>query len=192
MYAFIIMEYVILFKTIFIPAKLISNEVEKNTFDLVLSNPISRWRYILEKYSTFLVYNLLYPAFTLISAVVSANVLSETLDYAVIAYASLGVWMRFFGLGSMSLLCGAIFLENRKAVGVAAALIFGQYMFNIIGGVTESVEWLRKISLFYYFDPGVLLHIDKFPVGEFFGVLGVGLAALIGALVIFQKRELAI
>ncbi len=45
----------------FLPARLLSVEVDKNTLDVMLSHPIPRWRYILEKFAVYLSYGLLFP-----------------------------------------------------------------------------------------------------------------------------------
>ncbi len=56
--------------------------------------------------------------------------------------------------------------------------------------MTESVEILKYFSVFNYMNFAAIVSSGTFPVGDFFVLLGVGLAALVGALLIFQKREL--
>ena len=197
MYIFIWLEYILLFIVIFFPSRMITNEVDKKTLDMTLSFPIKRWKYILEKFMVFLTYNLIYPILTMIVSYATTEILQiydpdVSLNYLKLFYASIGIWMWFFVLGSISLLCGAIFLHSRKALTASAVIIIGMYIVVRIGGAADSLSWLQYFSIFNYMAAGNIQILDPlvFPVGDFFILLGAGLAALIGALVIFQKREL--
>ncbi|MFQ6124437.1 MAG: ABC transporter permease [Candidatus Heimdallarchaeota archaeon] len=189
MYIFIWLEWIIMFITIFVPARMISNEVTKNTLDVMLSYPISRWRYILEKFSVYLSYNFLYPIILLLVTYYYTNSLNEPMNYTNLIYSLLGVWLLFFALGAISLLCGTIFLD--KAVTASGAIIISQYLFKSIGQLQESYEILKKLSLFSYLNAKTITNLGQLPWDEFFLVAGVGLLALLAALYIFQKRELA-
>ncbi|MHA1199955.1 MAG: ABC transporter permease subunit [Candidatus Heimdallarchaeaceae archaeon] len=222
MYLFIWMEMIMLFIVIFFPSRMITTEVDKKTLDMSLSLPIPRWKYLLEKFMVYLTYNLLYPLFILLSAYLSTVSLvgsgnSAGLNYITLTYSVIGVWMWYFALGAISLLCGAIFLESRKANSAAALIVGGMYIIVRIGGMVDSLSWLQYFSVFHYMSAGSIfqldptlfaasdfvsafphiatasthqLHLVAFPIGDFFILLGIGLAALIGALIVFQKREL--
>ncbi len=197
MYIFVWLEYVLLFTVILFPSRMITTEVDKKTLDMTLSFPIRRWKYILEKFMVFLTYNLLYPIFVLIVSYASTEVLQiygydVTLDYLALFYSLIGLMLWFFALGSISLLCGAIFLQSRKAISASAGIVLGMFIIVRIGGMTDSLSWLQYLSVFYYMSSGRIQQLNPlvFPVGEFFILLGIGLAALAGALVVFQKREL--
>lgn len=190
MYIFTWIEMIVVYITITRPVRLITSEVDKNTLDFMLSYPIPRWRYLLEKYSGFLFYNLLYPSLLLLASYFSTLALNEEMPYATLTYALIGTWCLFFTLGALSLLCGAIFLESRKALPAAAVVILSQWLFVRIGGLVDSLEFLQTISLFHYLNAHTIYQLGKFPVDEFFIVIGVGVAALIGALIVFEKRDL--
>jgi len=64
------------------------------------------------------------------------------------------------------------------------------YIIVRISGMVESLEILKYFSVFNYMAAGNILSSGVFPVGDFFIVLGIGLAALVGVLLVFQKREL--
>lgn len=197
MYIFIWLEMILLFIVIFFPSRMITTEVDKKTLDMSLSLPIPRWRYLLEKFLVYLTYNLLYPVIILLLAYISTVSLvavgyDVTINYITLTYSVIGVWMWYFALGAISLLCGAIFLESRKALSASAAIVLGMYIIVRIGGMVESVSWLQYLSVFHYMAAGSIYQLDPlvFPVGDFFILLGIGAVALAGALYIFQKREL--
>ncbi len=195
LYIFVWLEMVIVFITVFKPTRLVTNEIDKKTLDVALSYPIPRWRYLLEKYSVYLTYNLFYPVFIMLSGYIGTLALrpfdaEASMNYTLLFYASISVWLYFFALGSISILISTIFLDSRKALAVAGMLIIGMYLLVRIGSAAESLNFLQYISIFHYFSPGNIMANGGFIVGEFFIVFGVGIVCLVAALWIFQKREL--
>jgi ABC-type transport system involved in multi-copper enzyme maturation permease subunit len=192
MYIFVWLQWVLLFVTIFVPARLITNEVDKRTLDVTLSYPIPRWRYILEKFCVYLTYNLLYPVLIYSATYLSTSAVGETIDYAILNYSLIGIWFLFFALGAISLLCGAVFLDGSRALAASGVLMIGQYILVRFADVVESLNYLKKFTLFNYLEPAAILDLGKLPLDELFVVAGVGTVALLAALYIFQRRELAI
>jgi ABC-2 type transport system permease protein len=190
MYVGICMEWAIIFIAILIPARIVAGEVDKNTLDVTLSYPIPRWRYLLEKFGVHVTYNVLYGVFIYIFAVVSTNSLGETLDMAVLIHALTGFWLWLFALGALSLLCGTLFLESNRALSASGALIVTQYIMTRLGDLGE-LSFLKDYTVFNYLSTGTILANGGMPMGELAVVVGVGLVALVIALYVFQKRELA-
>lgn len=195
MYIFIWLEMIIVFITIFSPARLLTNEVDKKTLDISLSYPIPRWRYLLEKFSVFLTYNLLYPIVIMLSGYFGTLALrpfdsAVTMDYTLLFIASTSIWLYLFALGSLAILVSTISLDSRKSLAVAGTIIIGMYLLVRIGSAAESLNFLQYLSIFHYYSPGNILKNGGFLIGEFFIVFGFGLVCLLAALWIFQKREL--
>ena len=190
MYVGICMEWAIVFVAILIPARIVAGEVDKNTLDVTLSYPIPRWRYLLEKFTVYVTYNLLYPAFVIVLAVVSTNSLGENLDMTVLVHAMMGFWLWLFALGALSLLCGTLFLESNRALSASGALIVTQYLMTRLGDLGD-LSFLKDYTVFNYVSTGTILQNGGIPMNELTIVVGVGLLALISALYVFQKRELA-
>jgi ABC-2 type transport system permease protein len=191
MYTFSWMEMLMVFITIFLPVKLISTEVDENTLDIMLSYPIPRWRYILEKFSVYLTYNLLYPILMLLFAILSAIGVNETINLVTFTYSVIGIWLLFFALGSISLLCGALFLKSKKALTASGLVILGQYVLVRVGGIVEAANYVKYFSLFNYLNAEAIVNSGSMPIVDLLVVITVGITALVGALYIFQKRELA-
>jgi ABC-type transport system involved in multi-copper enzyme maturation permease subunit len=187
-----------IFATIFIPARLLASQMDNNTLDVMLSYPVPRWRYALEKFSVFLSYNVLYPVL-LLSTTYVVNIIMINIDYitpeeavdlVVVGYATIGSWSLFFALGALSFLCGTIFLESNKAMAFSALVILGQYMMERFGGIVASINFLQDFSLFHYLTPAAINRTGTFPIGDLIIVLSIGLIATFGGLYIFQRREL--
>ena len=184
------LEFAVVFLAILIPTRIIAGEVDKNTLDVTLSYPIPRWRYLLEKFMVYLTYSLLYPVFVYIMAVVSTNSLRETMDMTVLGHSMIGIWLWLFALGALSLLCGTLFLDSNRALSASGILIVTQYVVTRMGDLGD-LSLLKELTVFNYLSTGSILQNGGIPMNELAVVLGVGIAALVAALYVFQKRELA-
>ncbi|MFX1285903.1 MAG: ABC transporter permease subunit [Promethearchaeota archaeon] len=211
MYAGGTMNIILLFVALFIPARLLSTEIDKNTLDVMLSYPIPRWRYLLEKFSVYLTYGLIFPISLGAILIGSTEVMKIVypdgfvfegepykyeIDNNLVLNYAIGIFLLLFALGAISLLCASIFLESNKSLSVAGALIIGQYFLESLGGllagVLEGFVEIQAFSLFHYFKINSILETGMLPFFDIVIVAGVGIIALIGALVIFHKREFAI
>jgi len=192
MYAGGTLNILVLFISLFIPARLLSTEVDKKTIDVMLSFPISRWRYLAEKFAVYLSYNILLPIVMIATMISSSIVAGETISISLVINYSIGIWLQLFALGAISLLCGVIFLDSNKAIAAAGIIIFGQYILDSIGGLLDPSGILQYFSIFHYMRIGSILDANMLPLGEVLIVLSVGIVALVGALTIFHKREFAI
>lgn len=211
MYAGGTMNIILLFVALFIPARLLSTEIDKNTLDVMLSYPIPRWRYLLEKFGVYLTYGLLFPI-SLIGILLGStafmdmmygegyvyknNLYFYTIDTNLVINYALGIFLLLFALGAISLLCASIFLESNKSLSAAGALIIGQYFLESMGGLfaglSEGLIEIQAFSLFHYFKINTILETGMIPLLDVVIVAGVGIVALVGALAIFHKREFAI
>ncbi len=80
---------------------------------------------------------------------------------------------------------------SKKALPAAGIVIFGQYVLVRVGGMVSNAEPLKLFSLFNYLNAGTIVSSGAMPINELLIVIAVGIIALVGALYIFQKRELA-
>ncbi len=203
------MNILVLFVALFIPARILSTEIDKNTLDVMLSYPIPRWRYLLEKYGVYITYSLLFPmaivVFMIGLTLVMDMVYPEGYAYNDVVYHyvintdlvvnyALGIFLLLFALGALSLLCATIFLDSNRSLTAAGVLIGGQYMLDGLGGLLDPSGELgiQLFSLFHYFSLGTLIETGMLPFNDIIIVTGVGILALLGALTIFHKREFAI
>ncbi len=186
-----ILEFLMLFLVVFIPVRLISNEVDKNTLDIALSYPIPRWQFLLQKYLVYLTQMFFIPVFLVLSALLGAIPLNETFNNTGLILSGLGWFVLFFSLGAISLLVTTLFLESGRSLAAAGIMVFGMWILDRLSGLVESTKFLQNISIFHYLVPRKILETGEIPLAEFGLVVLIGVMALIGALYIFNRRELA-
>ncbi|MBN1682446.1 ABC transporter permease subunit [Candidatus Bathyarchaeota archaeon] len=190
-YIFVWLEWVMIFASVMIPTGLITSEVVKRTLDVSLSYPIPRWRYLLEKFAVYQTNNLWYPLLIIPITYFVTSSLGEQMDYYLLTQTAFGAWLMFFALGSISLLCAAIFLEPGRSLGAAGVVIFGQYLLIKVASLVDSLSYLKAWSIFNYMKADTVLQEGGIPLINYLIIIIVGLSALSMALYIFQNREIA-
>ena len=201
---FVIVEFIMLFLAVFIPVRLISSEVEKNTLDIALSYPIPRWHFLAQKYLVYISQMFFIPVSIIISAFLSAEGLNAlydegyivlvepvTFNYEGLLLSAFAMFILFFSLGALSLLAAALFLESGRSLTAAGIIVIGMWIINSIGGLVENLNFLQDFSFFHYLKTHVILDTGVIAFNDLFIVVFTGVLALIGACYIFNKRELA-
>ncbi|MHA2364338.1 MAG: hypothetical protein ACXAC7_10295 [Candidatus Hodarchaeales archaeon] len=190
-YIFIWMEMILIFVTIFLPARIITSEIDNNTLDVILSYPIPRWQFISQKFAVYNTYTLSFPVFMMGSTIIGAASVNETINIVPVSLAFLGLYLWFFAFGAVSLLCGTIFLESGRAFPASGAIIIGMWIVERLGALVDYLNPIQTISIFHYLDGPAIINNGTFPIIEGIIVLGAGLVMFFASLIIFEKRDLA-
>jgi len=201
---FTIVEFLMLFLAVFIPVRIISSEVDKNTLDIALSYPIPRWHFLAQKYLVYLSQMIFIPVSIIISGILSAEALNAlyyegiieltgpiTFNYEGLILAGFAMFILFFSLGALSLLAAALFLESGRSIAGAGIIVIGMWIINSIGGLVEGINFIQDFSFFHHLIPRNSLQTGVIEFDGFLIVVFTGVLALIGALYIFNRRELA-
>jgi ABC-2 type transport system permease protein len=170
-------------------ARTISGEEEQATLDLLLANPISRTRLLLEKSGALLV-QLALLTFVLFAALaVSTRAWHVHIGVGRLAAASAFVLLIAAVFGSLAVAVGAATGRHDLAVGVPAG---GAALAYLVNGVAPLVSWLStpaKVTPFYHYtSPAPLLHGFELDHALILAVPTVLLVALAAAM--FARRDL--
>ncbi len=170
MYIFVWIDFIMIFITIFMPVRLLSSEVDKRTLDVTLSYPIPRWRYLLEKYSVYVTYQILYPILVGSILIVFTEFMGEEIDPGAVFLALSGVTLKFFALGSLTFLCAVIFLKTNRAMAAAAGVVLGSYIGERIGMLVASAVETTTFDIKIFDLQIIQCH---FNIGEFVASLSI-------------------
>ena len=190
MYMFVFSEMLLVFLSIFLGVNIVTREIDKHTLDTVLSYTLQSWQFIIQKFAVYNTYTFLLVLSIQIEMPLSAIMLGESFNSIVLFQALIGLWLLFFALGAIALLCSAVFLETYKSYGVATLIIGGMWILDRLSGMISNADILRPLSIFHYLNGGAILATGVFPLDEVFIVILVGIIALASALYVFQNREL--
>lgn len=202
---FIVSDFVFMVLILLVGAMAIAREADSGTLDVILSYPVPRWKFLLEKLFAIITLSLSYPIFiwgSVAMGVIILNGMDPNLDleFNNLAFflALLGKWIVYMVFTCITILCSVIFMDTTKTLGSGGLIVGGSWIFERFGGLIrmaneEIADIIQGVSLFHYLDAATVMNAiiagEEYPFGELFLVLFIGIVALGLALVLFWKRE---
>jgi ABC-2 type transport system permease protein len=181
----------------------IAGELDKGTMELLLAQPLARWRVIT---SHFTVDCLTIPAlcgclwlgtalgshvFGLIAITAEDR---KPVDPMLIGPALFNVGALLFAISGYTLAISSAGRFRPRVLGIAVVLTLVQFLVNLLGQTWQAIEFLRPWTVFYYYQPqGLILGFEGAATDAVRNVLtlaAVGLVGYIAALTIFCRRDL--
>jgi ABC-2 type transport system permease protein len=169
----------------------IAGEEETGTLDLLLANPIPRWRVALEKFLAMVLGLGIITLVSWLGFVIGVYVYDINISLAKLAAANVSSALLGLSFGAVAFGIGCATGRKSLAAGVAIGLTAASYILNVMSKVVDSLEPYEKLSLFFYStDADPLSHGLRFAdIGVFLAVIAV---FLIGGLVLFNRRDLSV
>jgi len=93
---------------------------------------------------------------------------------------------------SIGLFLGCAMKRHKLATSAAVSLLLMTYFVSLVTALNKSLDFLRFISPFKYFDPAALLHQSRFDVVTVAVSFAIVVASLAGAYVTYSRRDLYI
>jgi len=170
-------------------ARATAGEEERGTLDLLLANPLSRRRLLLEKAGARVAELALLSLVLWVSLLVGVQLASMGVSAAHLAAATTGAALLAVAYGAIAMLAGAVSGHRSVAVGVSAAAAVAAYLVSSLAAIVHGLQPLRQVSPFYhYVAPDPLRHgLDVAHTG-FLVVLAI--VAWVAAVVAFDRRDL--
>jgi ABC-2 type transport system permease protein len=170
----------------------VAGEVEQKTIETLLSQPLSRSKLFWGKYFAGLAIILVFSIITIFSVVPLSKIhnVSYNLDanFKMLILGFLFVWTIF----SISTLFSSAFSERSKPYFFAVGLLIVMYAINIVVSLKENLANLKYFSFFYYFDSAKALQENSIDAVSVVVLGGIALLSTVLALMIFNKRDLAV
>ena len=170
-------------------ASVIAGEEDKRSIEILLSEPVSRRRVLLEKYAFLLAASILLAAVVWLSLAIAAPIVGmdvsmNNLAAAVTSSALLGI-----AFGSLAFGIGAITGSRGLSVGVSAGTAVATYVINTLGTIVDFLEPVRWISPFFYHggNSPILNGLD--PLHVLLLLVVVAVPAIAGYIA-YQRRDL--
>jgi ABC-2 type transport system permease protein len=169
----------------------IAGEEEKGTLDMLLSNPIERWRVVVEKYGAMMVTVVALAGVTWVGLAAGALAVAMDISYVKMAEAMLAAALLGMAFGAFALALGSATGKRAKSIGIAAGVGVAGYFVNALAPVVDVLEPIRRVSPFHYYSTS-----DPLTNGLHLGHIGVlvalSAALLAVAVVTFQRRDLGV
>jgi len=169
----------------------IAGEVDRGTIEILLAQPISRVRLFFAKY----IAGVVIIAALVIFSNLSVAVFSEFYD---IGYQWKSLWMIsvlgfLFSLAlfSITMVFSSLLSSRGRVASLMGGVVIIMYGLDLVSKFKESVEGLKYLSFFHYFDHNAALidhQIEPLTIAVF---LGVSVVCTLMGLAVFVKRDIA-
>lgn len=167
-----------------------AGEEARGTLDLLLAEPVQRWRVLTEKataiaLATIAIAVLLFVGLELGAAFTGTAIETGNVVAGLVAAICLGL-----AFGSVTLAIAAFTGNRAAAIGVTAALLVATYFLNALAPLIDILDRLKGLSPFFYYLDGNPLRNGLMP--DHVAVLAaVAVAGFAAAVVGFERRDLA-
>lgn len=166
-----------------------AGEEDKGTLDLLLANPIPRWRVLVEKSLAFLVGTAAIGLGMWLGLAVGAVGAGVEVNLSLVGQAIISALLLGLAFGSFAMAIGALTGQRWLAAGLALAASVAAFFLNGLGSLVDWLDPWRPVSPFYHYiaaDP--LVHgLDP---GSALVLVAGTLAWFAVAAVAFERRDL--
>lgn len=171
---------------------LLAKMVDDGSMAFLLSTPVPRSGILSTQTGVLISTNAILVAVTI--AGLYLGTLCSGIDIHRGRYLRLGfLGLSFFSLIEMySLFFSVWFVEEERALSYSAGLTLAFYGLDIVGGLSDKLSWLRKFSLFRWFQPQEVLEGTTDPTAT---IVGLSIASAVLWFFInkvFESQDLAI
>lgn len=175
------------FFPILVAASAIAGAEERGSIDVLLGNPLPRWQIVV---GNFIAMALSFLAIAAIAGALTwgtAVLMDVDLTLATAAEAFVNLWPICLFFGGVALLCSAIFHRRALAIAIPGFLLFAMFMMNVMGNVSEDLEYLQPYSVFYYYGQ---VAIDGMDWTNFAGITAIVFVLMALTVLVFRRREI--
>ncbi len=172
-------------------SSILSKEEYEKTSEFILTRPVSRKKYIFEKFLVVLTYQLLFDLVLTFSNYFYFN------KYKVKPLDTQLMWQLFGAFWGVHLFITAvgfiISVVNRKRTLADTQImffIFGFYILNLVGRITESFKFLNNFTPFGLFDPAEIVKTGKFNTLAFILTITLFFGSLFFGLIYYEKKDI--
>ena len=167
-----------------------AGEEERRTIDLLLANPVSRRRFVLEKWLALIVGTVILAVALEVALGVVGPLFKLHVAWSRLTAEVLGSWLFAIAFGTLALSLGAATGRRGLARGITTTLALASYLLSTLSNLVSWLRPVRNLSLWQHtlgVDPlGTGPHLDRI-------ALVVAVTLLIGAIGLwaFDRRDLA-
>ncbi len=195
----------------------IAGEIDRGTMELLLAQPLARWRVILAHFCVDLITIPILclslwagnwaglALFGQIDPTAPANAMTLRADPRVFIPALCNVAALLFAVSGLTMWLSALGRFRNRVLGIAILLTLVQFLVNVIGQLWDAVGPLRPWTVFYYYQPQqivlngiwtVPVHFpwqeagSATPINSLAVLVSVGVVGYVLALWTFCRRDL--
>ncbi|MEO3926814.1 ABC transporter permease subunit [Micromonosporaceae bacterium B7E4] len=168
----------------------IAGPEDAGVLDLLLANPVSRPRFVLQRFAALTAAVVAVGAVVWVLVLVLAAALDMDVAASRISAASLGLLLVGLCFGTLALTVSAFAGRRPIVLATTGSVALATYLLHTLGNQFDVIRPLRWLSPFHYYLGADPLHTG-FHVGYLAVLAGVSVLLVAVAAVAFERRDLA-
>src|SRR5262245_10048010 len=168
----------------------IAGEEERGTLELLLANPVSRTKVVLEKMIALLVEITGLGVVLWLALWIGALLADMDISAAHLAAATLSAVLLALAYGAIAVLLGAATGKRTLAIGLTAAGAVAAYLVNGLAPLVDGLDVPQKLSPFYHYAVGDPLR-NGVSLTHMAPLVGIAVVATALAPWFFSRRDVA-
>jgi ABC-2 type transport system permease protein len=176
----------------YLSVSVIASDFENKRIDVMLSTPISRRRYLLEKFSAMSIialFMIMVAIVGLAGGLANINALGEFSAGAVFL-SLIGCLPFLMVIAAVGMLTAVLFQKVRVGMGITFAFVFAEFFLYTFGSFSKSLEWMKTISIFKYWDYSSVIIDNLFKTGDFILLAVLAIVLIIIGIWVFEKKDI--
>lgn len=176
--------------TVAIGSSATAAEEERGTMDLLLANPVPRWRVVVDKAIAMIIGSVVIGVVMWLGAVIGATLANVDLDLRLVAQALTSVILLGLTFGMFALALGSITGRRSTSAAIALMVAIASFFLNGFGAMISWLDPWRPVSPFYHYIGNDPLSNGLDP-GHAAVLVAIATVSAAVAVLAFERRDLA-
>ena len=166
---------------------LLKEESEK-TIEFLYAKPVSRSQIVTSKILCGMLNILIFTTIITIGNWIGLHI-SEDFDLKQFFMISLIPILLYNMIFFICIFISTFLKKTKKAISLGIGIVFLSYFMQIIGGMGESIEWIKKISLFEFASSRYIVLHNHIHMTYLWTGIGIMIACIIGTYCRYEHKE---
>jgi hypothetical protein len=169
-----------------------ARDTESGAAELILSRPLAPWRWLLAQTGAVVVGLLIVASGGYVGGLISTLVVDDlgSVGAGALLETSAGGVLVFAAVAGVALLASVACRGGARALGYSAGFVVASYALNYLAQIWTLITPLGRLSVFHYFDAGVVLGRGGLRLPDVLVLTAIAGATAIAAHVMVERREL--
>lgn len=176
-----------------IASNIVAKESGEKTIEFLLSKPVLRSEVITQKLLAVIVNILILNAVIILVSIIgfqftkNAEVPAKTF-----ALLSAGTIMLHMTFAAISFMLSSIIKKTRNIISISMGIVFIQYFFHVMSGVSDKLESFKYVSLFSYVDSAIIISNNSLDMIYVIIMALIILMCVASAFIVYKKKDITV
>ncbi|MDV3426281.1 MAG: ABC transporter permease [Bacillota bacterium] len=174
-------------------SNIIAKESNDKTIEFLLSKPVSRSEIIFQKLLAVTVNIILLNAVIVLVSVIGFQFAeNEQVPVKAFVLISTATFLLHMTFAAISFLLSAIMRKTRNILSISMGIVFVEYFFHIMSGVTDKLKNLQYVSVFSYVDASEIISNNAMETLYVIIMTAIIIICFGSAFIVYKKKDITV